>query len=371
MRGLKNTDTPGLFKHQSGSFWGRVSVAGRQRYKSFKTVSKTDAVAALGRWRKEMELAHAKDAHASGGDAKKTVGFFLGRLKIIYNRRRDIGPRERQYCSERIRCLFKTWPQVFRLKPGLLNATQVEAFKHRLLGIRSASTTRGTLLFLRLAMDLAVEAGACAINPCSAVKLPGVRREIQLSAKHQLSTNDFDKIIAHMRKSRGPSRRASELAELMAATGTRVSEAASITWDRVDWKHRELLADTRKGRVAVGDQNRKRNLPFFPRLEDLLMRLKARYGAVPSERICKVKECRITLHNACLALGLPSLTQHDLRHLFTTWAVEAGVDIPTIADWLGHTDGGALLMRTYRHYRREHSQNQAAKLPQPSNAKET
>jgi len=43
------------------------------------------------------------------------------------------------------------------------------------------------------------------------------------------------------------------------------------------------------------------------------------------------------------------ITHHDLRHLFATRCIEAGVDIPTVSRWLGHQDGGALCMKTYGH----------------------
>ena len=49
------------------------------------------------------------------------------------------------------------------------------------------------------------------------------------------------------------------------------------------------------------------------------------------------------------------LRVHDLRHFFTTCCIESGVDIPTMAKWLGHKDGGALTMRTYGHVRDSHS----------------
>ena len=48
------------------------------------------------------------------------------------------------------------------------------------------------------------------------------------------------------------------------------------------------------------------------------------------------------------------ITHHDLRHLFATRCIESGVDIPTVARWLGHKDGGALAMKTYGHLRNEH-----------------
>jgi integrase len=56
------------------------------------------------------------------------------------------------------------------------------------------------------------------------------------------------------------------------------------------------------------------------------------------------------------------ITHHDLRHLFATRCIEAGVDIPTVSRWLGHQDGGALCMKTYGHLRDEHSKTEALKV---------
>ena len=55
-------------------------------------------------------------------------------------------------------------------------------------------------------------------------------------------------------------------------------------------------------------------------------------------------------------------THHDFRHFFVTTCIEAGVDIPTVAKWVGHRDGGALLMRTYTHVRDAHSARMAFKV---------
>ena len=40
----------------------------------------------------------------------------------------------------------------------------------------------------------------------------------------------------------------------------------------------------------------------------------------------------------------------------------SGVDIPTVARWLGHQEGGALAMKVYGHLRNEHSANMAKKV---------
>jgi integrase len=59
---------------------------------------------------------------------------------------------------------------------------------------------------------------------------------------------------------------------------------------------------------------------------------------------------------------MPHVRIHDLRHAFSTYAVERGVDVPTVASWLGHKDGGKLLLKTYNHLRDAHSKESAKKL---------
>jgi integrase len=65
--------------------------------------------------------------------------------------------------------------------------------------------------------------------------------------------------------------------------------------------------------------------------------------------LLKLTECRQALANACAKTGVPKIGHHDLRHLFSARAIEAQIPIPTVARWLGHKDGGVLLMRTYSH----------------------
>jgi hypothetical protein len=48
--------------------------------------------------------------------------------------------------------------------------------------------------------------------------------------------------------------------------------------------------------------------------------------------------------------------------MFAITCIEAGVDIPTVARWLGHKGGGALAMKVYGHLRYEHSAAQIKKV---------
>jgi integrase len=40
---------------------------------------------------------------------------------------------------------------------------------------------------------------------------------------------------------------------------------------------------------------------------------------------------------------------HQLRHRFASLLVASGINIRQVAEWMGHQDGGALLLRTYAH----------------------
>jgi integrase len=87
-----------------------------------------------------------------------------------------------------------------------------------------------------------------------------------------------------------------------------------------------------------------------------------RSNARPNAKVFRVREAQRAIDHACEKIGITRITHHDLRHLFATTCIESGIDIPTVAKWLGHKDGGALLMKTYGHLRREHSIAQAQRV---------
>ena len=64
-------------------------------------------------------------------------------------------------------------------------------------------------------------------------------------------------------------------------------------------------------------------------------------------------------HELMTMAGVRHLTHHDMRRLFATRCIESGVDVPTAARWMGHSDGGALLAKTYFHLLDGHSREMA------------
>ena len=52
---------------------------------------------------------------------------------------------------------------------------------------------------------------------------------------------------------------------------------------------------------------------------------------------------------AARACGIPELTFHDLRHTGASLMIAAGCHVKVIAEQMGHSDGGALVLKRYGH----------------------
>lgn len=132
-------------------------------------------------------------------------------------------------------------------------------------------------------------------------------------------------------------------------TGIRVGELCALQWD--DVKRNEIVISKTLHRIK-GDKgtilevtepktrtsNRIVPLPpfFIPTVEQFRSR-----GAVLKTQSIKVAEPRLMQHKFekyIKECGLPKTNFHALRHTFATRCVEAGFDIKSLSEILGHTD---------------------------------
>jgi integrase len=115
--------------------------------------------------------------------------------------------------------------------------------------------------------------------------------------------------------------------------------------------------------VRTAKNDDMRQVPLIPAALDLLARLRA--SVLPTEDddpVLPVKSPRIALENSCERLEIDHLRVHDLRHIFATRCIEGGVDLPTLASWLGHKDGGVLCAQVYGHLCIKHSTAMAGRV---------
>ena len=197
--------------------------------------------------------------------------------------------------------------------------------------------------------------GCITKNPAASlerVKIPEKRPTIP-------NQEQFARLVITLREARNDA--AADYVELLGYSGMRLNEAASLRWADVNFT-------TGKFTVTGGEKGTKnrlvRDVPLFPSLRDLLLRIKKGQGSIvaDTDTVMRIAQCRDAIKGACRANKLPMFTHHHLRHFFASNAIEMNIDFKTVAGWLGHKDGGMLVAKVYGHLRDEHSTAMAEKM---------
>jgi integrase len=130
------------------------------------------------------------------------------------------------------------------------------------------------------------------------------------------------------------------LANFMFLTGARISETLSLRWENIDIPSRRALIRQTK----IGAE----------RWAHLPPPLVAALANIPGEHTGKVfgyarrESCCKAWRKAIAKAGIPYLSFHSLRHGFATAALQAGIDVVTVAK-LGGWKSPAHVFSTYGH----------------------
>ncbi len=300
---------------------------------------------------------------ASGSDPRIT---FEAAAKIYIERINaspDFKPRTKAYHQERLDAFFKSWPNV---KPkAIKDFTKADCieWRNRFATEYSPTSFNHTLGIVRSIFEIGVEAGARRDNPAKAKEM---KRLSETSKRLRLpEPEQFEKFVKEIETSgSGFSRPCAEFVQFLAFGGFRISEAKYITWADCDFGRGKIIVN---GEPETGLKGRSagetREVPMIPDMRQLLERMReSRPDEPPTGKVTRVCECQKAMDRAAKRVGFARITHHDLRHLFATRCIEAGVDIPTVSRWLGHRDGGALAMKVYGHLRDQHSSDMAQKV---------
>ena len=176
------------------------------------------------------------------------------------------------------------------------------------------------------------------------------RRPVVCKERVILTPEQFAQLVAEL-ESR-PRSHGGLVIRFLVNTGFRINEARQLKWT-------DVHADRIIAPGAITKNGRPRAVPFVKGTREVLDELR-RVG--DGQRVIPQAEVQTSLRRACVTLGLPRLSHHDFRHMFATRCIQSGVDIPTVARWLGHLDGGALLSRLYFHLVEAHSRAMAARV---------
>lgn len=377
----------GLLLHPANHrYYWRTRIDGKQKWEALNTDNFAVAKRRVAERRAVIERHRDALRRADAGTA--TMGHLMRAYVAAVEANGKLAPTTRRRYIELARMLPKTWEGFEQLAPAKVTREAIERWRDQAAvhgtgyippGALSGAKTKGNAATtlnkaidgLRRILAMAYERGMIARNPIAGrgLKLRERPRKPTLPSRSELQ-RVFEEVERGAPLG-GWGREMADFLRFLAYSGCRLKEAGAVTWEDVDLE-RGLL-HVRGSKTRAADRFLPLNGPLRALLEDIRRRRERAAsnaagpgepgpGVSPRERVLGVSEAARSLRRACEALGLEVLTHHDLRDVFATSCIENGVDIPTVAGWLGHSDGGALLMRVYGHLRNEHSKAMAAKV---------
>jgi integrase len=240
--------------------------------------------------------------------------------------------------------------------------------KGRLAGGIKPRTVNIDVIALRNVLKEAKEDGLIARLPTDEIK----PRKVKTPVRPLLTPADFTKLCQAAAERGKNNVQVLDYVRLLAYSGARRDEALALKWEDVNFERKFL----RIGADGSSKNSRARYVDFNPELEAHLKEM-AQRRAPDSDWIfpspqrgnadSPAKTFRDSFSEARKRASLEWVGFHDMRHYFASMAVMSGIDFKTIAEWLGHQDGGMLVGKVYGHLLPEHRKRMAERLVfQPS-----
>jgi integrase len=318
-------------------FW----LHGRQIKKSLKTTERNIAVARRDLKRRELGLDRAQATIARDATFQTVATAWLDELAP---RLKDSTRIRREHCIRYIAAHFDG--------PILtMTRDRVTRWAKERSARVAARTFNMELRTIQHACRYAMQGGIFNSSPAEHI------RTIKPDAKPAtaLTRDEFGRLMQELKDSTKAAQ-AADLIAFLAFSGCRLNEALAVTWGDVDTTAGTL---TITGGVRGTKNRRQRIIPLFAPLRRLLASWTTGLPHVP---LFTIANSKTALRGATSRAGLPHVNHHTFRHCFATWALQNGVDVPTVAYWLGHQDGGVLVMKTYSHVLAAHSRAMAEKV---------
>jgi integrase len=339
-----------LYRSECGSYFAVVKHLGRQHRKSLQTKDRGIAAKKLVEFRQKLNgLAPAAD-HAAALTFEEIARGWLAAISVhlkesTHSRRVDM-----------VRYVARSFKRKAASKISRLDC---EKWATRRCKQVKGRTFNSELETMKLVFNYGIAHGLLLENPAAGLQ----RRRLDTKPVVIPSRDEFKTLIQEMRRPGHwcPASRQADTIEFLAYSGCRLGEARELRWKDVDFE-RNTVAVT--GGIRGTKNHECRIVPLFPSLRRLLLDLRSRlkHPPRPSDRVLEITDTRSGLATASRRAGIPKYHAHTFRHFFASNAVESGVDFMTVAGWLGHRDGGALLAKCYSHLRVEHSIEMARRI---------
>lgn len=232
---------------------------------------------------------------------------------------------------------------------------QLSAYMRVLYDIGFAATSlQRTLASMRSFFAFAASEGDITADPTELLESPRSIRYLP----SVLSIAEIERIFAVIDLNKSGGTRDRAMLETLYATGMRVSELASFTFEQL-YAEEEMVRIFGKGSkerlVPIGQvalrwiaRYYETDRPAFVRPStDSTVFLNARGGALSRMGIWKILQKYVTLAGV-----VKSVSPHTFRHSFATHLLEGGADLRTVQEMLGHAT--IVTTEIYTHVDREY-----------------
>lgn len=243
-------------------------------------------------------------------------------------RRRWVEVTVENYCRSTLR--FHTWCVAEGFRPERMTPDRILAF------LDTVHPTVAAYMHYHCALkawfQFLLETGRVDRNPMERVPRQPVKRSLPRAVERDEAGRILDAARAH-----GGVKWELYIA-LMLFGGLRRNEAR-----QVEWSHLERDPEGRQWLYVLGKGGFERMVPVHPELQRLFAAWCAEshhprfvfpgtYRGTSISLSCASKHTRAILDDA----GFSEVTGHALRHTFATRLIEQGVDVPAVAEALGH-----------------------------------
>lgn len=272
-------------------------------------------------------------------------------------------------------------PQLGNVKMSVINATMINAFLTEKLtcgrldhcGGLSPAYVRSIMLIINGAIKFAVSEELCAPMKTQIFRPAEPKQELPI-----LSKDAQKRLESRLLAEPDPT----SIGILLSLyTGIRIGEVCALTWNDVDLGNHIihirhtisriknpndseigksiLIVDTPKTKAST------RDIPIssvlYPVLSESAAKTPNHYVVSDSVEFLSPRTYEYRYHRMLHECGIESINYHALRHTFATRCIEAGVDVKSLSEILGHANVG-ITLGTYVHSSMDLKRTQLEKL---------
>lgn len=193
---------------------------------------------------------------------------------------------------------------------------------------------------LKSALAFAVRQKWLVENPLQHAKL---RKKHHRKKPFAPTPEQFEKLCAAVLSNKyySRSRDSYEIIKFCGYFGIYLEEACLLEWSSVNF-------ETNRLKVYRPKTDKEYTVPIFPYCRKFLHELWESRGRPRRGTIfAKVKKVDSAIHGACERLGYHYFTITSFRQMFVVRLYRQRVQIKQISNWIGHSDGGVLVLRRY------------------------